>query len=553
LQASPEQHSTAADPLYCRTSFLPRLLRRLTHGHRFVRVNVLRYSLTSFLFFLLELTQCSNGQSFRVFLIDLLFLLNLAFLAQVLATPALPAVLCVAYEVAETISWFYTQTGITFRLLAAIDLRYSFQEMQFYALTVAILVFLTAAFSYFPLGPRYAFLIHSSVIPLLFLCQAILSLMFLQDKLDILYPFRRATKTRTSSTARILNSFNHKMAVTARTGRLRNLILFEVESLELAYIGKFNRYFPQSMPYLSATTENSTYFTRIASQPYTTWSAAGLFATQCGFPLLVSDVHWNVRQHLDYDGFSKVHCIPNFLDALGYKMFAYCSGACDIMRMKDFMIERGFKTQDSTEHHRENDDQLFEYLENDILPGLLNRQNQPFVLLIVNADTHPDFTIGPQCDDYLVQHNYPKVYRSFTCFDQHLQRFMAKLSSLGLDQDTEVVVYGDHLTMFAVETLMSTPRNLTMFLPLRRQDEKWQKAQERKTMSYYDFAPTILELLGIDYTPPFAFGKDILGDEVGTVPTLDDLKLLYGLATGDTENATVRCLGNAGFCQSNEY
>jgi phosphoglycerol transferase MdoB-like AlkP superfamily enzyme len=221
--------------------------------------------------------------------------------------------------------------------------------------------------------------------------------------------------------------------------------------------------------------------------------------------------------------------------------------------MKDFMKERGFKTEDSAEHHRENDDQLFDYLENDVLPSLLNGQNRPFVLLIVNADTHPDFTVGGACDDYLANANYPKVFRSFTCFDQHLQRFMEKLRLLGLDKNTEVVVYGDHLTMFAIESLLGAPRNLTMFLPLRPQDEKWRKAQERKTMSYYDFAPTILELLGIDYSPPFAFGKDLLGDHVGTVPDLDDLKLLYGLATGDTENATVRCLGQAGFCQANEY
>jgi phosphoglycerol transferase MdoB-like AlkP superfamily enzyme len=263
-------------------------------------------------------------------------------------------------------------------------------------------------------------------------------------------------------------------------------------------------------------------------------------------------VHWNVRQHLTYDGFASVHCIPDFLGAIGYKMFAYCSGACDIMKMKHYMIERRFQSQDSAEHHKQNDDQLFTLLQNDVLPSLASKKSQPFALLIVNADTHPDFTIGAMCNDYLSIEHYPKVYRSFTCFDQHLERFMAKLSELGLDKNTEVVVYGDHLTMFAREYRLGADRNLTIFLPLRPQDEKWRKAQEEKTMSYYDFAPTVMELLEIDYSPPFPFGKDLLGTEPGGLPTVDDMKVIYGLATGDLTNETARCRGEIGFCLADE-
>jgi phosphoglycerol transferase len=116
-----------------------------------------------------------------------------------------------------------------------------------------------------------------------------------------------------------------------------------------------------------------------------------------------------------------------------------------MMRMKDFMIERGYKTQNSAEHHRYNDDELSELLLNDVVSNLT--QVTPFALLIVNTDTHPDFTIGSACDNWLLSVEYPRVSRSFTCFDQHLARFIARLEELGLDQNTEVVVYGDHLTM----------------------------------------------------------------------------------------------------------
>jgi phosphoglycerol transferase MdoB-like AlkP superfamily enzyme len=222
------------------------------------------------------------------------------------------------------------------------------------------------------------------------------------------------------------------------------------------------------------------------------------------------------------------------------------------MRMKDFMIERGWRTQDSSEHHKSNDDELFELLLNDVLPSVAALRH-PFALLILNADTHPDFTVGSACDDYLLLAEYPIVYRSFTCFDQHLARFIARMTELGIDKNTEVVVYGDHLTMGDIGFILGADRNLSMFLPLRPQDEKWRRAQEEKVMSYYDFAPTVLELLGIDYAPPFPFGADILGPEQGKVATLEDLRLIYGIATGDVRNETVKCHGDAGFCQANEY
>jgi hypothetical protein len=151
------------------------------------------------------------------------------------------------------------------------------------------------------------------------------------------------------------------------------------------------------MLWLSNRNSTYFYFTPVVSQPYTTWSAAGMFVTQCGFPLLLNDIAWETREHLEYNAFADIHCLPDFLQAIGYKLFGYCSGACDIMRMKDFMRERGYATQDSAEHHRYNDDELFEMLTNEVLPTLAH--TTPFALLILNADTHSDFTIGSACDD----------------------------------------------------------------------------------------------------------------------------------------------------------
>jgi hypothetical protein len=117
---------------------------------------------------------------------------------------------------------------------------------------------LVTTVSYLPLGMKYVMFVGTPLFPLRFLSQAILGFMFIQDKLDTLYPFRRATRNPTSSTSWILNAFRMNMTVRARSSELRNLSLFESESLELSWIGRFNSRYPKSMLWLSGLTQNYT-------------------------------------------------------------------------------------------------------------------------------------------------------------------------------------------------------------------------------------------------------------------------------------------------------
>jgi hypothetical protein len=328
--------------------------------------------------------------------------------------------------------------------------------------------------------------------------------------------------------------------------------MFEAESLEMSFVGRFNPEFPKSMPYLSERTYNYSFFTNVKSQPYTTWSAAGMFVTQCGFPLIFTDVHWNVRGSADFSNWERLACVPDFARAVGYNLFAYCSGSCEIMDMKGFMKRKGWSPQDSAEHFKNDDDGLFDLLEGDVLKKLSDRRNWPFILLILNADTHPDFYVGKKCRDHLATEGYPLEHRSFTCFDDHLKHFIEELQRSKLADNTDVVVYGDHLTMTLKEWRLLPERNLTIFFPLRKQDEKWRMGRS-KALSYYDFAPTILEYLGIDYSPRFPFGADIFSDKVGSVPNLDDMKLIYGIVSGDIDFKKIQCLGSSGFCQRDEF
>jgi phosphoglycerol transferase MdoB-like AlkP superfamily enzyme len=431
------------------------------------------------------------------------------------------------------------------------DLLYSFQEMKQYVL-LAVLAFLAVlGCTHVSFRPQCAVNIPISLFPLLLASELLIGFTFIQDKVDVLYPFRHRPIDGPSVADRILDTFQRELTVKARNAKLKNLVLFEVESMDLAYIGKFNREYPLSMPWLTEVTERYTYFTNFVSQPYTTWSAAGMAVTQRSLPLVVSDVDWSVRSGGQYAGFDRVACIPNILSQLGYHLFAYCTGDCTIMQMKGFMAKKGYRVLDSAEHNKADDADLFEWLGSSVLPKLTDPSQSPFALLILNADTHPPFFIGGRCNDYLREHHYPQGYRSFTCLDQRLERFMITFKELGLDKNAEVVIYGDHLTMGDMRSLIHGERNLSMFMPLRLHDSKWRRAQFARTMSYYDIAPTIMDLLGIDYSPRFPFGESLFGEKEGKIPTIVDLQFIYQMILR-ARHGEATCHGRPGMCRGNE-
>jgi phosphoglycerol transferase MdoB-like AlkP superfamily enzyme len=222
------------------------------------------------------------------------------------------------------------------------------------------------------------------------------------------------------------------------------------------------------------------------------------------------------------------------------------------MGMSTFLSDHGFTLYDAVQSRAQSDMALFARLKNTILPDLTDRSKWPFCVLVLNEDTHFPFHVPPECDDYLAKEGYPWRYRSFTCFDHNLRKFMVALEERGLLDDAEVVIYGDHLAMGGTDDL-TEDRNLTVFFPLRPQNENWEQARRKQIMTYYDLAPTILNMLNIDYSPPFPFGADIYGPNIGSYPSEDDLKVVYGLATGDPQATNVECHSQHGLCRGNEY
>jgi phosphoglycerol transferase MdoB-like AlkP superfamily enzyme len=198
---------------------------------------------------------------------------------------------------------------------------------------------------------------------------------------------------------------------------------------------------------------------------------------------------------------------------------------------------------------------MFQWTAKQFIPNLLE-QSRPFVLHLVSTDTHPwprsHFERTPYIDQ-LKKEGYPRQFLAFTWLDEVLRRFVANLEKLGLNDDNTVLVFvPDHLLMSGWESLKNVDRNLSMIFPWRKQDELWKRGQ-KKFSSLYDFAPTILDLLGVKYEPPFPWGANVFGKESGTVPTEADFRFIYGMTTGDYTGRTAMCARRKGFCDKNQY
>lgn len=88
---------------------------------------------------------------------------------------------------------------------------------------------------------------------------------------------------------------------------------------------------------------------------------------------------------------------------------------------------------------------------------------------------------------------------------------------------------------------------------LEQQFRTTKKSVESKKITYYDVAPTILDLLNVKYSPPFPFGNSAFSADQNDPPSVDDFKFIYNYLTGDIKYENVRCLNSEGFCTGNEY
>jgi phosphoglycerol transferase MdoB-like AlkP superfamily enzyme len=128
-----------------------------------------------------------------------------------------------------------------------------------------------------------------------------------------------------------------------------------------------------------------------------------------------------------------------------------------------------------------------------------------------------------------------------------LEHFLKRFLKSRLANNTDVFIYGDHLLMAGVQrhAKLLEPRYLTALIPFRP------RQLITKQSSIYDFAPTLLDSIGVDFEPPFPFGASLFSDRVGIVPDPAHLQFIYDFFSESMQwNQTARCvIADNRFCR----
>lgn len=468
------------------------------------------------------------------------------------------SLIIISYEILESISWLFTHSGFNVQVLLAIDLDWCYQHHFSLFIGFLSLVAITLLLTYYPCFDTKSKQITWHQYIIFVAISIIYAYNFANTFYNYLYPFEQMETLPPAARTMFFKSLQHFLndpieiksygdSGTKNPKDRKNLIIIEVESFEQQLMGRFNKFFPNSMPFLSNLSNYGVYVERMETQPYTTWSVASLFAAQCNLPLLMTykRAYNNANFHL----LPEHRCIGNYLQPEGYNLISFLCNTF-IANFKLHLQLHNWTVYDLKEHGFNRDYDMFKYIGDTVIPKLAEKSSQPFVLHIANADTHPfpRFIVDDRCK-IKFRKGTSQLLKSFNCLDLVFKSFLTKVEKSGLLENTELIIYGDHVLMgtFPRQANIIEPRHIAVMLPYH----KHRKLITKRT-SIYDLAPTFMELTGMkDYSPQFPFGSSIFSNKIGLFPDNRHFRFIYDFFSGQMKwSKDVSCDGKKeGFCR----
>lgn len=295
----------------------------------------------------------------------------------------------------------------------------------------------------------------------------------------------------------------------------RNLIYIFLESMETAYQdtangGVFNK---NRIPELTELAHEGENFSGGTSEqsgahalPWTTWTAAAMFAETSGLPLHVSiDVNsmdtqehffpgiTNIGDVLDANGYKQVLLIGSDAKFAGRNILFTEHGNYDI-RDYNYAIEKGLIPEDYYVWWGYEDEYLFKFAKNTLKE--LSKSDEPFNLTMLTVDTHfEDGYVCDLCDDTFGEDQYSNV---LACSSRQVAKFIQWVKKQDFYENTTIVLCGDHPTMDG-DYLQDIPEDYdrTVYTAVLNAACDTQ-LKEKRTFSTFDLFPTTLAAMGVE-------------------------------------------------------
>ncbi len=310
-----------------------------------------------------------------------------------------------------------------------------------------------------------------------------------------------------------------------RSTQKRNLIVIFVESLESNFI----------IPNLRALANQSVNFS--TTQGFgghnqvgaTSWTIAGIVGYMCGIPL-------NSPSIIAKSFLPNAECVSDSLAKMGYNQVMIMGSNDDFAAKGAFLKSHNITSKD-VKYYKNigalpsdyahswgfSDSKLFEFAR-DELKNLADSADN-FALYLLTNNTHsPDFFIESTCG--AIESNYQNA---INCVDLLIGEFIAWIRTQDFYENTTILIVGDHLMNTNLPLPRESRKIYNAFINPRFCDLRTKSANQKmdchdstrcaksrnddltksRNLSHFDFAPLILDSLGI-CTKSFGLGHNPL-------------------------------------------
>ena len=297
----------------------------------------------------------------------------------------------------------------------------------------------------------------------------------------------------------------------------KNIILVYAESLETLYFDQ--EIFGDIVPNIRSLSESAHSFTNLVQVRGTGWTIAGIVASQCGFPI-------NISNHLASNStiasidkpYADQACLADILSEHGYET-TYMGGAPLWFAGKDkFLRTHGYKNilgyealvqkledSDYKSGWGVYDDSLFDLALEELKS--LEEAAQPYFLTLLTLDTHHPRGLPSDSCTRLVDNN-DSMSNAIFCSDQLISSFVKEAMNIVDMDQTIIVLFSDHLSLRNTlwdDLQENRMRRRLLFLIF---DNKPVTVSDRRA-THFDVAPTILEAAGFTESLEVGAGRSL--------------------------------------------
>ncbi len=319
----------------------------------------------------------------------------------------------------------------------------------------------------------------------------------------------QATTTATAS----FDAYYRPPAITSRPDNPKNLVLIYAESFERSYFDE--DIFPGLVTDLHQLEQTGVSFTNIVQLPATSWTVAGMTASQMGIPLVTTS-GGNSMDGMD-QFLPGAKGIGELLSEEGYHM-AYLAGAAlkfggkgKLLRTHGFDEVKGINELGpllaDTSYQTSwglYDDSLFEIAHDRYTE--LTDAGQPFALFLLTLDTHGEGHSSASCDDKQYGDGSLSILNAIGCSDQLITDFVQSLMASPGAENTVFVIASDHFAGNQANDLLNQTERRNLFLVLEPDNPR--SGAIDRLGSTLDIGPTVLSFLG--YDGDIGLGRDLL-------------------------------------------